>query len=75
MSEMVVDNAGKLRLIQDHNPLPRPAGADHDCAYCSRKRSCVSVGRQFFIGDAYPTCKSYVDYGQELEEDKKNTGG
>ena len=73
MSEAVRDSDGKIRQLQDCNPLPRPSGADHDCAYCSRKRSCVSAGRQFFVGDAYPVCPSYADYAAELDEDWKRS--
>ena len=74
MKEVIRDSTGKIRELQSYNPLARPSGADHDCAYCSSKRHCVTAaGRQFFVGDVYPPCRNYVDYGVQCDEEYKNS--
>ncbi|MCL2007409.1 MAG: hypothetical protein FWG77_04925 [Treponema sp.] len=73
MKEVVRDSTGKIREVQSYDPLPKPSGADHDCAYCSNKRHCATAaGRQFFAGVVYPPCHSYIDYQAQCDEEYKN---
>jgi hypothetical protein len=62
MSNFSLDDFGKMRELQNPDPVRKPSGAEPDCAFCRNKRRCVMhARRQFFIGEHYAPCQNYDD--------------